>query len=209
MRFDRQIVTTNLKIKVPFILLTAFTTLILTGCWTPPNAQVEPKGEPRLIQSGVSAVDNDVRATVQGFDASQRVLNLKLPDGTEITCTVGPQVKNFDQIQSGDEIKVTLEEKLGVYVLKDGRLPGPGGRDEVIPFIARTQSVDPSYRLLKLQYLNGQTQEFKAGLDAKLLEMQPGDAVVLQSAEAVDVHIEKKKRARLAIVITAQLNYDS
>jgi hypothetical protein len=52
--------------------------------------------------------------------------------------------------------------------------------------------VDPSYRLLTLQYLNGQTEILKASLDAKLMEMQPGDAVVLQSAEAQDIHIEKK-----------------
>jgi len=173
-------------------LLTAFTALFMTGCWTAPNANVQPPGVPRLIQSGVSAVDNNVRATVQGFDASQRVLNLKLPDGTEFTCTVSPKVNNFDQIQFGDEIKVTVAEKLAVYVLKDGRLPGPGGTDEVIPFIARVQWVDPSYRLLTLQYGNGQTEVLKAGLEAKLMEMQPGDAVVLQSAEAQAIHIEKK-----------------
>ena len=60
---------TTLRGKVAFNLLAAFRALILTGCWTPPNANVQP----RLIQSGVSAVDNNVRATVQGFDASQRV----------------------------------------------------------------------------------------------------------------------------------------
>jgi hypothetical protein len=173
-------------------LLTAFTALFMTGCWTPPNARVQPPGEPRLIQSGVSAVDNNVRATVQGFDASQRVLNLKLPDGTEITCAVNPQVRNLDQIQSGDKVKVMLAQKLAVYVLKDGWLPTAGGKVEVIGFNAKVQSVDPSYRLLKLQYLNGQTQELKAGLDAKLMEMRPGNAVVLQSAAAVAIHIEKK-----------------
>jgi hypothetical protein len=125
-------------------------------------------------------------------DASQRVLQLKLSDGTPVTCTVSPQVKNFDQIQVGDQIKVTLAEKLAVYVLKDGKLPVAGGTDEVIPFIARVQMVDPSYRLLTLQYLNGRTEVLKASLDAKLMEMQPGDAVTLQSAEATAIHIEKK-----------------
>jgi hypothetical protein len=188
-----QIMATKVEVKVTFHLLAAFTALSLTGCWTPPNANVQPPGEPRLIQSGVSAVDNDVRATVQGFDASQRVLNLKLPDGTEITCTVNPQVKNFDRVQSGDKVKVKLAEELAVYVLRNGWLPIAGGKAEAIGFNAKVQSVDPSYRLLKLQYLNGQTQDLKAGLDAKLMEMQSGDAVVLQSAEALAVHIEKNE----------------
>jgi translation initiation factor IF-1 len=191
MKSGRQNRATCLIQSVVCILLTAITALMLTGCWTPPNANVQPPGEPRLIQSGVSAVDDHVRATVQGSDTGHRVLNLKLPDGTEITCTVNRQVKNLDQIQPGDKVKVMLEEKLAVYALKAGRLPVESGKIETIGFNAKVQSVDPSYRLLKLQYLNGQTQELKVGLDAKLTEMQPGDAVVLQSAEAAAVHIYK------------------
>ena len=42
-----------------------------------------------------------------------------------------------------------------------------------------------------MQYFNEHTTEFKAGLDTKLMEMQPGDAVVLQSAEATGIQIEK------------------
>jgi hypothetical protein len=166
--------------------------LSLSGCWTPPNANVQPGGGPRLIQSEVSVERSDVWATVQTIDASPRALALKLSDGTLVTCTVSPQVKNLDQIQSGARVRVTLAEKLAVYVLKDGRLPGAGGAEEAIPVIAKVQSVDPSYRLLTLQYLNGQTEVTKAGLDTKLMEMQPGDSVVLQNAEAVAIHIEKK-----------------
>jgi hypothetical protein len=185
--------TETSKIKqAVFILSFGIMVLILTGCWTPPNAHVQPKGEPRLIQSGVSADAYNVLATVKTIDASSQSLGIELSDGTEINCTISPQVKTPRELQIGDPIKVTLAEQLGVYVLKDGRLPRPGGADEVIPFIARVQSVDPSYRLLTLQYLNGQTETLKASLDAKLMEMQPGDAVVLQSAEAQDIHIEKK-----------------
>jgi translation initiation factor IF-1 len=183
--------TSKIK-KTVFILSLAVVALTLTGCWTPPNANVQPKGEPRLIQSGVSVERSDIRATVQTIGASRSVFNLVLSDGTPVICTVSPQVKNLDQIHAGDQVKVTLAEKLAVYVLKDGRLPGVDGTGEVIPFTARVQTVDPSYRLLTLQYLNGQTEVLKADLDAKLMEMQPGDAVVLQSAEATAIHMEKK-----------------
>ena len=177
--------------RAAITLLLPIMTLALAGCWTPPNANVQPGGEPRLIQSGVSVESVRDQAPVETMDASQRVLNLKLLDGTLITCHVNPQVKNFDQIQAGDKIKVTLAEKLGVYVLKDGRLPVAGGTDEVVSFYAKVQSVDPSYRLLTLQYVSGQTETLKAGLDAKLMEMQPGDSVVMEAAEALDIHIEK------------------
>jgi hypothetical protein len=192
MKPDQQMTEISKIKKAIFILSLAVVALTLTGCWTSPNANVQPKGEPRLIQSGVSAERTDVRATVQTIDASQRVLNAKLSDGIPVTCTISSQVKNLDQIQVGDQVKITLGEKLAVYVLKDGRLPGADGTEEVIPFIARVQTVDPSYRLLTLQYVNGQTEVLKAALDAKLMEMQPGDAVVLQNAEAVAIHMEKK-----------------
>jgi hypothetical protein len=189
MKPDQQMI----KMKKTIIaLLPGVVALMLTGCWTPPNANVQPKGEPRLIQSGVSVEAVRDRATVQAINAGSRTLELKLSDGALVTCTVNAQVKNLDQIQSGDEISVTLAEKLAVYVFKDGRLPGADGTEEIISIIARVQLADPSYRLLTLQYLNGQTEVLKAGLDTKLMEMQPGDAVALQSAEAMTIHIEKK-----------------
>lgn len=183
---------TNIKKKLALNFLTAITALILTGCWTPPNANIQPKGEPRLIQSGVSVESVLEQATVQAIDASQRIIRLKLSDGSLITCKVSQRVGNFSQIQSGDKIKVTLAEELAVYVLNDGRLPIAGGTDETINFNAKVQSVDPSYRLLTLQYPNGQTEVLKADLNAKLLEMQAGDAVVLQTAEAKAIHIQKQ-----------------
>ena len=192
MKADRQLTAVR---KIQLASLTCFQAVVLillTGCWTPPDANVQPKGEPRLIQSGVSVQDNNVRATVQTIDATSRALTLKLSDGTLVTCTVSPQVVVFDKIKASDPVKVTLAEKLAVYVLKDGRLPGASGTEEVIPFSAKVQMVDPSYRLLTVQYLNGQIEVLKADLDAKLTELQPGDAVVLQSAEAVAIHMEKK-----------------
>ncbi len=130
--------TEKFKIRrASFFLLLTIMALSLNGCWTPPNAHVQPTGEPRLIQSGVSAERSDVRATVQTVDASARALTLKLSDGTLVTCTVSPQVKNFDQIKAGEQVKVTLAEKLAIYVLKDGRLPGAGGTEEAIPVIAQ------------------------------------------------------------------------
>jgi hypothetical protein len=85
-----------------------------------------------------------------------------------------------------------LAEEFAVYVLKDGRLPAAGRTDEAINFYAKVQSVDPSYRLLTLQYSSGQTEVLKTDLNAKLLEMQAGDALVLQTAEAKAIHTQKQ-----------------
>jgi hypothetical protein len=150
MKSLRKIITANAIKRVGFNLFPAITSLMLTGCWTPPNANVQPGGEPRLIQDGISVESIRNRAMVQTIDASQRILNLKFSDGSLITCKVSQQVAGLDKIQAGDKIKVTLSEELAVYVLKDGNLPGADGTEKIIPFIASVQLVDPSYRLLKV-----------------------------------------------------------
>jgi hypothetical protein len=173
------------------ILLLIITTLTLTGCWTPPNANVQPVGEPRLIQSGIPVQSVKEPAMVESIDISKRVITFKLPDGSSTTCLAGPQVLNLDQIKVGDQIKVTLAEDLTIYLLKDGRLPVAGGPDETIAFNAKVQMIDPSYRLLTLQYLNGSTETFKVGLETKVFEIAPGDAVVVKITEAKAIRIEK------------------
>lgn len=182
---------TKKQIKVIVSRLLPVTALFLAGCWTPPNAHVQPGGEARLIQSGITVEIVQDPASVESMDASQRTLALKRTDDVTKTYTIGPKVKNFDQIKAGDRVKATLTEELAIYVSKDGQVPGASGAAETLSFNAKVLLVDPSYRLLTLQYPNGQSEIFKTGLDAKLMEMAPGDDVVVQPKEVALVRIEK------------------
>jgi hypothetical protein len=181
---------TKTQIRAVVSLLLPVMALSLAGCWTPPNANVQPAGEPRLIQSGftVEVVQNP--APVASIDASQRTITLKRIDGLTKTYAVGPKVKNFDQIQAGDRVKATVEDELAVYLLANGRLPG-GATAETLGVNAKVLWVDPSYRLLTLQYPNGQSEKFKTNLDALLQQMAPGDSVVAKPKEVTAISIEK------------------
>jgi hypothetical protein len=90
----------------------------------------------------------------------------------------------------GDQVKATVEDELAIYILENGRLPD-GTTAGTLGINAKVLQVDPSYRLLSLQYSNGQSEKYKAGLDAKLLEMAPGDDVVAKPKEVTALHIEK------------------
>jgi hypothetical protein len=182
---------TKIRIKSVISLLLPVMALSLAGCWTPPNANVQPNGEPRLIQSGVMVEIVQNPAAVESIDASQRTIALKRTDGLTKTYAVGPKVKHLDQIKAGNQVKATLTEELAVYLLANGRLPD-GATAESLGVNARVLLVDPSYRLLTVQYPNGQYETFKAGLDAKLLEMAPGDNVVVQPREVTALRIEKQ-----------------
>lgn len=160
----------------------------LAGCWTAPVANVQPKGEPRLIQSGIGVRSVKKPAIVQSVSAGTRTIVVLTPgEANASTYTVGPKVQNFDRIKAGDKIKVTVAEDLAVYVLRGDQLPGPSGAPETIAANAKVLSVDASYRLLTVQYSKGQNETFKVGLQVELQEMQAGDSIVMRTGEVVAV----------------------
>ena len=175
-------------------VLTSAIVLTLTGCWTPPNPNAQPAGEPRLIQSGLKVESEKEPATVQAVDASARTLTLQWADNTAATYKVGAQAENFGSVQANDKVKVTVAEELDIYLLANGRLPegataGSLGVNAKLTF--NDPNADASYRLLTLVYPNGRKETLKVGLDAKISEMADGDSVVVRPVEVTKIKIEK------------------
>jgi hypothetical protein len=164
--------------------------LLLAGCWTPPNANVQPKGQPGLIQDRIAVESIKEPATVQSVDAAARTLTLKFSNHTRATYKVGAQVKNFAQVQTGSQVEVAVNEELAVYLLVNGRLPD-GTTAETLGVNARVLLADPGYRLLTLQYPDGQNEVFKPGPGTRLEQMAPGDSVVVRPGEVTSIHIGK------------------
>jgi hypothetical protein len=172
-------------------LLLSVLALGLAGCWTAPVANVQPKGEARLIQSGIRVESVKDGVTVKSINADQRFIVLNFSEGATATFKPGPQVGNFHQVRAGDKVQATVAQELAIYVLKNGQAPGAGGKPEAIKADAKVLMVDPSYRLLTLQYPNGQAETFKVGLDVKLLEMESGDSVVVRPLELIALQVEQ------------------
>jgi hypothetical protein len=182
----------NFKLSILVTLLPAIA-LVLTGCWTPPNANVQPVGKPGLIQGGIPVEIIQDPVTVIALDAGQRTITLKRDDGTTKTFTVGETVKNLDQVKVGDTIKAAVKAELSVYILDNGRLPKADGTShpKTINFNAKVLEVDPSYRILTLQFSNGHILSIKAALNVMLEKMAPGDDVVMRSSEVTAITIKK------------------
>ena len=75
-----------------------------------------------------------------------------------------------------------LFRSLTVYLLRDGQLPGAEG---TVAAHARVLAVDRSYRLLKLQYPDGENETIKVPLGTRLEQMEAGDSVVIRPAEVL------------------------
>jgi hypothetical protein len=180
----------GLQIILTLLPVIAFT---LTGCWTPPNANVQPAGKPGLIQGDIPVQVVQDPVTVVAVDAGRRAITLKHRDGSTKTFLVTPAVENFSQVKVGDVIRADVKAELFVYILENGRLTNTDGstRPKTINFNAKILLVDPSYRLLTLQFNNGYKLTIKTALDVQLEKMAPGDDVVMRSNEITGITIRK------------------
>jgi len=152
--------------------------LVLAGCWTAPVATVQPQGQARLIQDGIAVTSVKDAAVVSSVDSSAGAIVLRVPGRAEtLTYKVGPKVSNLNDVKAGDVVQATVSEDLAVYLLRDGQLPGVDGR---VTVDARVLVVDPSYRLLTLQYPDGQHETFKVLPGTRLEQMEAGDSVVIR-----------------------------
>src|SRR5580693_6695473 len=106
--------------------------LALAGCWTAPVANVQPKGEVRLIQSAIPVESVKHRVTVQSIDADRRVIVLNFSEGTTATFRPGPQAANIHQIRAGDKVRATVAQELTIYVSKNSQVPGTGAKPEAL-----------------------------------------------------------------------------
>jgi hypothetical protein len=173
-----------LELRLTPLLLPA--AVALSGCWTAPVADVQPKGEARLIQGAIGVESVKAPAFVESIDRNAGTIALRIPGAPEAsTYKVGSEVGNFGSVSRGDRVRATIKEELSVYVLRDGQAPGASGAPEKIAADARVLSVDPSYRLLKVEYPNGENETFKVAVGTKLQEMEAGDAVVIRPLEAI------------------------
>jgi hypothetical protein len=163
--------------------LLSFVSLILAGCWTIPNANVQPGGEARLIQGGIGANSLLDPVIVRAIDLTAHTLVLSSAESAATTYRVSPRVTDLGRVRVGEKLRPEVREEFTVYVLRAGQAPGPSGAPQAIAATARVLGIEPSYRLLTLQYLDGQHATFKVGLEVKLSQMEVGDSVAIRAIE--------------------------
>jgi len=90
-------------------------------------------------------------------------------------------VRNWGEIRKGDQVKATVREVLTVYVP-----PVPNRSQD-----ARVLVVDPSYRVLTVQYPNGVTEALKVGLGARLEGIEAGDSIAIHPVEVIKLRLRR------------------
>ena len=176
----------NFSRRWPKVCIVAVTMLV-SGCWIPPNANLRPKGETRVIEDSVEVEVSMLPLRVESVDTTKRIVVASSRETGTIEMTVAPEVRNLEGVHPGDQIRPKVREKLTVFVAPQLERGDSGVTGD--PLVSRVLVVDPSYRLLAVQYPDGRTATFKVGLNTRMKDMEPGDSVAVSTFEAVGLTI--------------------
>ncbi len=160
--------------------------LAQTGCWSPPVSDVQPKGEPGLIQGAITVKSVKPPATIQSVDLTAPAITiLAMGEARPVSYRVSATAGKLNGLKAGGRVQVTVLEELTIHVSRDGRLPDSDRSP--LDVDARVLSVDRSYRLLTLRYPNGKDETFKVSRQVRLDRMEAGDAVSIRPIEAIEL----------------------
>ena len=170
-----------------------------------PVATTDPKDLPDEIEGEVLVIP----AKVKAINKKTRELTLVSPDGKLAKIKCGPDVRDFEQIRVGDEVKTTLLESVEVLVTEAAQQTGeqvtevnraPVGSKpsfEVVDAVeinALILAIDYKTREMTLKEPDGRVLKMKAGPDVEHLDkIKVGDSVVTRFTEALSIEVSKAK----------------
>ena len=196
-----------------FTILTLLLTTLcfLIACTTtappPPGTADSAAAIKEGVPGGVFVNTVKVSVKITAVDTAKRKLTLLLPDGEKTTVKVGPEVVNFDQIQTGDLVTATLTEETVIYLDEEGAAPTdgaaamvalapegakPGGLvAETLQVTASVAAIDPDKRTATLRFEDGHTETFPVRDDIDLSQRKVGEKVVFLVTEMIAISVEK------------------
>lgn len=158
---------------------------------------------------GVVYVDrSSLAATVEAVDMDKRTVTLRGPDGKTVTLKAPPEVRNFDQIKTGDAVLAEFLDAVAVFVRTSDTPPDAGetGRVEVAPrgekpalamadtveVRARVEAIDHGTRTVTLRGPEGNVKSITVDPSVQRLDqVKVGDEVVIRHTEAVAITVRK------------------
>ncbi len=159
------------------------------------------------IPGGIVVKTYEWVATVALIDKPNRKLTLVSADGIKKTVKVGPEAINFEQIQLGDQLKVTATEEMIVQMGKPGEVANdqaaelvalapkgakPGGVMAGTARISATvTAIDQQQRTATLRFEDGSTKTFPVRDDIDLKQRKVGDLVVFRVTETLALEVSK------------------
>jgi hypothetical protein len=158
----------------------------------------------------VMAQETSVTATVEAIDYDKRTVDLKGPKGNVVTLKVGPEVKNFNQVKTGDRVTAKYFESTAILVRKPNEPPfaeggsavqvAPKGAKpgavavETSEMTARVEDINYKTRTVTLRGPQQKTVTLKVDKGVKRFnEVKKGDEIVVRRTEAMAIDVKPAK----------------
>jgi Cu/Ag efflux protein CusF len=152
---------------------------------------------------GAITIGATATATVKAIDPDKRTVTIQTEDGDTHVIKCGKEVRNFDQIKVGDQVKAAAIARLVVAVGKGDAGAGASPQEGTIVArapkgskpgaiivsteqrTAKVESVDPAKQTVTLQGLDEKPQTVEVAPDVDLSSVKPGDAVTVRLSKGV------------------------
>ena len=177
------------------------TILLLSGAAWGGQEAAEPK--PGMFMSERSTM----QAVVEAINHKSRLVTLKRDDGTSVTFTPSPEVRNLDQVKVGDVLRVEYSASVRIQLAdvegidpaaaevsavtrsEEGEMPAMAAVDTKV-ILAKVVAVDLENMTYKLELPDGAVREYVAMVRENLEMAAVGDVVAIEVTESVIAVVE-------------------
>lgn len=185
---------------IMLIIILAFASIGFGGSEKPCDSD-----KPGLVNVNIVKI----KAVVVDIDKESRMITLKGPKGNLLVTKAGQEVRNFDQIDKGDEVNVRYYESVAILVDK-GTGEGPQGSAmdvvEVAPkgakpagtmvsiqeLTAVVEKINYKKRTITLKGPEGNVATFKVDPSVKdFKKVKKGDEINIRHTEALAISVDK------------------
>jgi len=182
--------------------------LTFTSCSSPKGGSEETTfAAQEGVPGGTLVETHKTQATVTGIDPASREVTMVTPEGKKSKMTVDPAVRNFNQIQIGDQIKATVTKTVHIRLLQPGETLPPGQssnvavspegskpgvmKSETTQATARIEVLDAKKRKVTLRYADGDSETYDVRKDVDMSKAHVGQDVLIRATEAKAIRVEK------------------
>ena len=188
-------------------VLPAIAAMALMSCTTiTPETSTSAKIK-HGVPGGQVVQTQKITATVTGIDAAKREVTFVSRDGKKFKVKAGPEVVNFHQIRIGDQLNITLTEKIVIRLAKKGEKTKDGSATliglapvgdkpgavvaDAHQVTAVVTAIDLKKHQATLQFADGSSTTVNVRQDVDLTKHNVGQKVVIQTTEVYAIMVEK------------------
>jgi len=159
------------------------------------------------VPGGVFVDTSETKATVSAINRKKRALTLTDVNGQTLTAKVGPEVVNFDQIEVGDTVKVSVIQTLAIY-LAGAEVAAPDSGAAMATTAAKGEkpgmvvahgtqttatvtAIDLEKQTATLKFSDGSSDTFPVRKDIDLSKYEVGEKVVFEEGVVLSITVSK------------------